>query len=228
MHASLSSLGRVPGGAETVVRGLLQALGPEGTLLLPALSYNHVDMDSPVFDLTRTASNVGAIPEYFRTRPGTVRSVHPTHSVCGLGNDVSRFLGDHHKDTTPCGGHSPFRRLRDLGGQVLFLGCGPRPNTSMHGVEEVAQAPYLFGETVDYRAVLPDGSAIEARCRRHGFKGWAQRYDRIEPLMSAEHLQTGRVLEATVHVLDCRAMWAAALEAMTRDPYHFVEERADS
>jgi len=39
VHASLRSLGKVPGGAETVVRGLLHALGEKGTLLMPALSY---------------------------------------------------------------------------------------------------------------------------------------------------------------------------------------------
>ena len=34
VHASLSSLGQVPGGPETVIQGLLGALGEEGTLLM--------------------------------------------------------------------------------------------------------------------------------------------------------------------------------------------------
>ena len=33
VHCRMSALGRVVGGAETVVRGLLDALGPDGTLM---------------------------------------------------------------------------------------------------------------------------------------------------------------------------------------------------
>ena len=33
VHCRMSALGRVVGGAETVVRALLDALGPEGTLV---------------------------------------------------------------------------------------------------------------------------------------------------------------------------------------------------
>ena len=35
VHSSLRPLGKVEGGAETVVNALLEALGPEGTLLMP-------------------------------------------------------------------------------------------------------------------------------------------------------------------------------------------------
>ena len=67
VHSSLRAMGPVAGGPETVIRGLLQALGPDGTLLMPALSYAHVTSATPLFDLRRTPSNVGAIPEYFWT-----------------------------------------------------------------------------------------------------------------------------------------------------------------
>ena len=36
MHSSLSALGFVDGGAETVVDALLETVGPDGTLLVPA------------------------------------------------------------------------------------------------------------------------------------------------------------------------------------------------
>ncbi len=223
VHASLRSMGTVPGGAKTVVHGLLSALGPEGTLLMPALSYAHVDMYRPVFDVRRTPSNVGAIPEHFRKRPGTVRSIHPTHSVCGVGPAADAILGSHQRDESPCGANSPFRRLRDSGGQILFLGCGLKPNTSMHGVEELAEPPYLFGDRVSYRAILPDGDEIEGHTRRHGFAGWAQRYDRLGSLLGDDGLSQGKILEATVCVLECREMWERAHEALRGDPFYFVE-----
>jgi len=63
VHASLSSLGRVEGGTETVIAAILQALGDEGTLLMPALSYEFVTPENPVFDVRETPCNVGALPE---------------------------------------------------------------------------------------------------------------------------------------------------------------------
>lgn len=38
VHSSLSSFGHVAGGADCVIDALLNVLGPEGTLCMPALS----------------------------------------------------------------------------------------------------------------------------------------------------------------------------------------------
>ena len=141
VHSSLRSLGPVPDGPETVIRGLLDALGPEGTLLFPALSYRTVTALNPVFDQLHTPCCVGGLPEYFRTRPGTLRSVHPTHSMSGVGRHAAELFREHHLDTTSCGPHSPFHRLREVGNWVLFIGCGIGPNTSMHAVEELFSPP---------------------------------------------------------------------------------------
>ena len=100
VHSSLSSLGQVAGGAESVVGALLQALGSDGTLLMPALSYQHVHAGQRAFDVRRTPSCIGAIAEHFRLRQGTRRSVHPTHSVCGAGAQAAALLADHHLDRT--------------------------------------------------------------------------------------------------------------------------------
>ena len=225
VHSSLRSMGYVPGGGETVIRGLSDALGPDGTLLMPALSYEYVDAARPLFDVLRTPSNIGMIPEIFRTRPGTMRSIHPTHSVCGIGAQAERFLENHHLDETPCGAHSPYRILRDYEGQILFIGCGLKPNTSMHGVEELVEPPYLFGPTITYRVNLPGGNELQLKCRRHDFAGWAQRYDRIGPLLKDDGLKIGTVLAATIHLLECRPMWERAQAALQRDPFFFVEAR---
>ncbi len=225
VHAALRSLGFVPGGAETVVQGLLEALGPDGTLLMPALSYERVTPSSPVFDVRRTPSNVGALPEHFRTRPGVLRSIHPTHSVCGLGRAATQMLDSHREDRTPCGPRSPFRLLPDYQGQLLMLGCGLRPNTSLHAVEETIEPPYLFGGLLGYRLIGWDGGATEALYRVHGFHGWRQRYDRVAEVMAAPGLRRGRVLAAQVELLEASALWDAALAALRRDPLYFVDRR---
>lgn len=225
VHSSLKSLGHVPGGPETVIRGLLAALGPQGTLLIPALSFRTVNKDNPVFDVRHTPSCIGAIPEHFRTRAGTVRSIQPTHSVCGVGARTEELLGEHHRDATTCGPHSPFRKLRDVGGQILMLGCGLKPNTSMHGVEELVEPPYLFGPPVMYRIVLTDGQQMHHTCRSHGFDGYAQRYDRVGNVNHDDDLRAGKVMEASAHLIEARAMWDRAREAMEGNPLYFVDRR---
>lgn len=192
VHASLRSLGKVTGGAETVVRGLLRALEENGTLLMPALTYRYTTVTTPVFDLQNTPSCVGALPEFFRTRANTTRSIHPTHSVSGVGALAERILEDHYLDVTPCGIHSPFYRLREENGQILFLGCGLRPNTSMHAVEEIVEPPYLFGQPVDYRIILSTDTEMTMRVKRHDFWKWKQRYDRLGPLLDNDGLRFGR------------------------------------
>ena len=58
VHSSLKSLGPVPGGAETVIQGLLKALGDDGTLLFPAFSFSTVNLKNPVFDVKNSPSCV--------------------------------------------------------------------------------------------------------------------------------------------------------------------------
>jgi aminoglycoside 3-N-acetyltransferase len=226
VHASLRSLG-LPAGdpnrAEIAISALLEALGEEGTLLMPALSYGSVSARQPVFDVLRTPSCVGALPEAFRVRKGTLRSVHPTHSVSGVGPRAAELLAGHERDTTPVGGNSPFARLPGVSGQVLFLGCGMRPNTSMHGIEEHVEPMYLYSADVDYQIVLADGSITTMRVRRHDFRSWEQRYERLEGLLSPPGLRKGRVLEAECHLVEAAAMWPAALAALRQDPLYFVE-----
>lgn len=223
VHSSFKSLGPVDGGAETVIQGLLDALGPEGTLLMPALSYMTVGPSSPVFDVKHTPSCVGWLPEYFRTRIGTLRSVHPTHSVCGVGPRASDLLAEHRGDTTPCGPRSPFSKLPAVGGQVLFLGCGLEPNTSMHAVEEHIVPPYLYGPPVTYRIVLEDGAEKSMTVTSHDFAGYDQRYDRLEAVMRGNGIAAGRVLAAGSFLLEAGPMWQAALSAYRADPLCFVE-----
>jgi aminoglycoside 3-N-acetyltransferase len=212
----------VDGGAETVIQGLLEAVGNRGTLLMPALGTDGTDTE-PLFDQKRTPTWTGRIPEAFRTRAGTRRSIHPTHSVCAAGEGAEDILEGHINDSTPCGPNSPFRLLPELGGQLLMLGCGLKPNTSFHAVEECFEPPYLYGKTVQCRLKCADGTEAVKPYRMHGFAGWEQRYDRIDGLMSGPGLVRGRVLEARAYLFDASAMWDAARDAYQRDRLYFVE-----
>lgn len=224
VHASLSSLGQVTGGPETVIRGILSALGEKGTLLMPALGSDANDGNPPVFDVLSTTTWTGAIPEAFRVRKGTKRSLHPTHSVCGVGALAKELLDNHGKDNTPCGPNSPFHLLPDYAGQILMLGCGLLPNTSFHAIEELVEPLYLFKENQNCTLRLADGHEVQKDYKIHNFVGWRQRYDRIEPFLKGEDLKRGKVLAANADLIDSHAMWETALPIMKKDPQFFVEK----
>jgi len=127
------------------------------------------------------------------------------------------------------GEHSPFRRLRDLKGQVAFLGVphAARCNTSCHGVEELLPTPppYLFQEDkVTYTVKDWEGKIEVVEHTRHGFSKHGQRYERVLDYMPLDTHRSGRVGEAMLHVVEAQEMWDAALMALEKDSLCLVEE----
>ncbi|HZP84436.1 MAG TPA: AAC(3) family N-acetyltransferase [Chthonomonadaceae bacterium] len=222
-HSSFKSLGiRDP---EEILGALLDTLGPKGTLLMPALTYQQ--QPRHIHDARYTPSCVGFLTEYFRQRPGTRRSLHPTHSVCAVGSQAQAMLENHGQDTTPCGKNSPFNQLIERGGKILMIGCGLRPNTTMHAIEEYVCPPYLFGAEREYTITDQDGRTFQKTYRTHGFGDYRQRYDRAAGLLNETELRTGQVGNATCHLIAARALHRVAVAKMQEDPFYFVELDAD-
>ena len=153
MHSSFKGLGFVPGGPQAVVQAVLDALGPDGTLVVPTHTPGNSDPAqwsrpsvpedwwepirhaAPGFDPDRTPSEwMGVLPETVRAWPGARRSNHPQVSFAALGPRAAEITGRHRLDDA-LGEESPLGAVNRLGGQVLLLGCGHDANTSMHLAE---------------------------------------------------------------------------------------------
>ena len=156
VHTRMSAIGWVVGGSETVVRGLLDALGPEGTLMAYVSWEEHVYRPDepprehrdaylekpPVFDVSTSEAvrGHGRIPERLRTWPGAERSAHPEASVVAVGPQA-RWITSPHPAGDSYGRDSPFARLVEAWGQVVLLGAPLETITLLHHAEVIADAP---------------------------------------------------------------------------------------
>jgi aminoglycoside 3-N-acetyltransferase len=141
LHSSLSKVGNIKEGAKAVIEALLEWIGPEGNLVMPAYSYinsmeNTAKEKEYIFDPLTTPSVVGIITEEFRKRPGVKRSYHPTHSVCAYGPQADYITEGHFYAKTNFGPDTPFHRIRELKGKIVGLGIPIGPVTIYHSVED--------------------------------------------------------------------------------------------
>lgn len=137
VHSSLGQVGWTDGGPVTVIRALLDVLGPRGTLVMPAESPQLGDPANPhVFDPQTTPTTMGAIPEAFRSYPGTLRSNHPLGSVCANGHRAREITAEHALELYE-GRGTPFEKLYELDAWTLLLGVGFNRCTSLHYAESL-------------------------------------------------------------------------------------------
>ncbi|RJQ25188.1 aminoglycoside N(3)-acetyltransferase [Candidatus Parcubacteria bacterium] len=153
VHSSLSALGFVEGGANTVVQALIEAVGDKGSVIMPSFKsairsdkYGYKDCktcEGKKFCTSSEEGTTGAIPEVLRLYPGALRSCHPTSSWVGFGAQSEKLLEGHRNSPTQCGKDSPFFRLMELDGLILLIGVGVNGFTNMHSIEDVLNVPYL-------------------------------------------------------------------------------------
>jgi aminoglycoside N3'-acetyltransferase len=143
LHSSLKSLGYVEGGASSVIKALQDAVGPEGTLLVPTyyLPAGTVkatcELEGYVFDPRSHGTNMGRLPETFLAEAASHRSVHPTHSVSAWGRHAAYLTEAHHLAPSIFGEGSPWQRFVGIeGAKVLGLGVSMGPVTFYHVVED--------------------------------------------------------------------------------------------
>lgn len=159
VHASLSKIGNVNGGAATVVSALLEKIGDKGNLVMPSFSYiNSMEhtayVPDYVFDPLTTPSVTGKISEEFRKLPHAKRSIHPTHSVSALGPHSLSITEGHLKALTNFGLNTPFHKIRELKGKIVGIGINIGPVTIYHTIEDFH--PELFGNVY-----LPESKPIK-------------------------------------------------------------------
>ncbi|MFF3327191.1 aminoglycoside N(3)-acetyltransferase [Streptomyces sp. NPDC002889] len=175
VHASLRGTGL---GARALRDALVDVLGPDGTLVVPAFTEENSDTSTahlgrvrgmtpeqvaafrahmPAFDAATTPSQgMGRLAESVRTAAGAVRSAHPQTSFAAIGRRAAQLLADHPLNCH-LGERSPLGALYRADARVLMINVDYRVCTAFHLAE------YRTKESVrTYRCVVhrPGGGRI--------------------------------------------------------------------
>jgi aminopeptidase-like protein/aminoglycoside N3'-acetyltransferase len=230
VHVDLGALGQPEKHAtpdETsslLLEVLLQLVGRNGTILVPAYSFSFCRRE--LFDVQRTSATEGPwspstfFLEYFRQLPNAIRSADPIHSVAGVGPKAAELLAN--VPPTCFGENCVFDRFRRLGGKICAIGVGLHEATFLHHVEETANVPFRYKKL------------FTGQIRSNGVtqkKGWIYNVripcenslpdeGRLEQkLVEAGVCREARVGKGRILGVASQDHFAATLEALAADPW---------
>ena len=191
VHSSLSSFGRVVGGACAVVDGLLDA---GCTVLVPAFVYNFAVAQPPDRRLSRNAwgdddnrglspvsakvytpdcndvhDSMGIIPAVVLETEGRARGDHALNSFAAVGPSARELIAGQ----APLDVFAPYRELVRLGGYVVMMGVDLQTMTALHLAEQ------LGGRVLFRRWANGHGAGtIETECG-----GCSRGFNNVEPAL---------------------------------------------
>lgn len=195
VHSSFSKIGFVEGGPKTFVDALLQAVGESGNLLMPSSPNAGYQLDYirnlTLFDVQNDPSRMGAITEYFRTLPGVLRSESPTEPVCCFGPKADWFTNGHLGEETPYTQNSPFARLAEAKGKILYVGVTlDNAGTSLHVLEDAVpdfKFPVYYPEVFPVSVRRTNGEVVPVSVKVHNPEQSAKRKcDGLLPLFEGK------------------------------------------
>lgn len=237
VHVSLSSIAAegsmVVGGPVGVIEGLLEAIGDEGTLVMPAFSADYSDPGSwesppaphawlpmiregmPAWRADRAPTfRIGAVAETFRSYREVRRSEHPQSSFTARGPLAETIVEGVALDD-PLGPDGCLGRLRTHRARVLLIGCGFGSCTAFHLAEhETAHPP---ARVTSAAPIVRDGRRTWVR--------WSEpRYDASSFALAGEAFlahggcRSGPIGEAESHLFELADAVRHATGWMDRRP----------
>ncbi|MCA9630094.1 MAG: AAC(3) family N-acetyltransferase [Myxococcales bacterium] len=213
VHTSFRRVRPVIAGPRGLLHALREALGPDGTLVMPTMTAG----DGPFDPRTTPTLDMGITAETFWRTPGVLRSSHPGASFAASGPQAEHICRPQPL-SPPHGPDSPVGRVHELDGQVLLLGVDHSESTTLHLAESLAAVPY----SVQHPCIVGIGDdtreewLAETDHCCEGFK-------RLNGWLDDSGLQReGRVGHATAKLSRARDLVRTALAELSRDPLVFL------
>ena len=224
VHASLSKMGFIEGGADTAVDVLKEAVGTLGIVLMPTSPIARLQLDyvsdNPLFDVLNTPSAMGKISEVFRTSDGVVRSYHPTEPVAAWGAKAYEYIKDHTTKNTPYHWDSPYGKLIQHGGKILYIGVTlDNAGTHLHTLEDALDVgvPVYYSKEFKLSVCDYEGNEMIVATKVHNPEySKKRRCDELLPLFLREGVYREVYIgKAKTLVFDAKKMFDVMVTAFT-------------
>ena len=227
-HASLKAVGKIEGGAETMLQALLESTRG---LVMPTFTYKTMlnpEIGPPnngitygtQADLNKQAEAfrpnmpvdpmMGILPEVLRKHPAAKRTSYPIQSFAGIHSDAVLNSQSIFNPLAPIG------TLSDNDGWVLLLGVDHMVNTSIHYGEKLA------GRMQFIRWALTPDRVVECP----GFPGDSEGFNAIAPDVEkyTRRAEIGGTLVQAVHV---KSLLDVVVQRIRENPFAFLCGRPD-
>lgn len=176
IHSSMKEFYNYQGTGKELIEKIIDYLGPEGTLVMPAypknfsslpdkcLMKNYKGINNPImFDAKMTPTGAGYLPEVFRKMEGVKRSINIQHSACAIGKYADYLLSEHHLCKTCWDEKSPYYKLTLVNAKVFSLGLPYFLTTTIHCTDSLLRTKYdyfaqFFNKEIKYNYKDSEGN----------------------------------------------------------------------
>lgn len=160
IHSSWDEFYNYQGNVEELIKAIVDYIGPQGTVAMPAIPF----IRKRLFDVRKTVTKAGILPESFRKYKGVERSPNVRHSVCAFGPLAHDIVCTHNMSKIRFDENSPFYKMCTHNFKVVSLGLPTYfLGTIIHCVEATMykELPY-FKSFYDFNAPLVEFRYIDA------------------------------------------------------------------
>ncbi|MGP8216869.1 MAG: AAC(3) family N-acetyltransferase [Bacteroidia bacterium] len=132
---------------------LLEIVGEEGTLVFPCWHFDYRAEDylkkDELFDVLKSPTVMGVLPEFARRYKNAYRSLHPTSSVVAIGKYAQELTKDHINSEYPGDEHSPFYKIMNYNGIIIGIGVSTYNLSFVHCIEDVMKNKFPVKTVTD-------------------------------------------------------------------------------
>jgi aminoglycoside 3-N-acetyltransferase len=214
VHVSFRAVRPVEGGPAGLVAALHDAIGADGTLVMPSWTGS----DEGVFDpkTTPASEDLGVVADTFWRMPGVRRSHHP-FAFAAFGPQAA-FVTSDPIAFPPHAPESPIGRVHELDGQILLLGVGHDANTTLHLAEILGGVPYRVPKSI---TIEKEGRPVRVEYGENDH--CCQRFALADEWLRARGLQSeGPVGHAHTRLVRARDAVAVTREQLAVNPLVFL------
>jgi aminoglycoside 3-N-acetyltransferase len=224
-HSSYSAIGKSEKGPEEIIDALLLAIGKTGNLLMPGfgggLQYSQA-VENKIFEVNQTPSQLGIISELFRKNYPTKRSLHPTHSVTGMGPQSVELLAGHENCLISTGNGTPFDKLKSFKGKILLAGVDNRSNTFLHHAENTLGAPTISKNKFTMKVIDYKDNLISVDLHPH-FPGLPRCYERLNTELPEAIQKKGKIGKADSFLIDAKLLYEYLEPLIRKNPLYLIK-----